>query len=776
MRKTLLASLIVGANAIPFLGISQAQAQSGARSSLEEVVVTARKREETIQVVPLAVSALTGDMLTRNNIVDVSDLTTSVPALTIAPGNGAGRNVPTFTIRGQRQQELSINADPSVGVYFGDIAVVRAYGVNQSLFDLQSVEVLKGPQGTLFGRNTTGGAVLFKPNRPSDMFEGYAQLGAGNYGLFSTEFMVNTPITDSFSVRVAARTETRDGYVEDVITGDDVDDQDNMSWRISALLTPNDDLESLFVYNRFLDDSGGSGSASNAISPIATKPINSSASRLGYVGDLAPANMVAAQQSRDFWKTASGLNTFSRMSVWDAANTTTWALTDSLTIKNIVGYRSVKAHLLEDTDGLPVPVLQIERDVPNISQISEELQLIGETDRLDWIAGLYYFREEGEERNSSITLAPASMAALAPMETPLWSLTNGVGENISQSVFTQGTYDLGDWVDDLSLTVGVRYTEDEREFTSKNRTASVCRLQSSPGVPLPYGACTATGKADFEKVTYNITLDYRLTPDTLVYLTKRRGYRSGGLGSRAVLVSEASVAFQPETVNDWELGLKSDWNIGDIDGRTNIALFHAENTDTQRLNSTNQRLETPTGVINQSVTVIDNATMESKGGEIEMTVLPLPGLELSGFWAVAFSEFTEYESKIPGVNKDTAQMGVAPQHTGGFTARYTLPLSPEIGEVSLQGNYYWTDDFKWTDTFDPYGKTESYGLVNLRADWRDVMGTSLDVGLYAKNVANEEYMQPLLALDSLGFSAFVPGDPRTFGLELKYRFGALGSN
>ena len=165
MNKRVLTQFIVLINCSLTAGI--AIAEDARRTSLEEVVVTARKREEALQSVPLAISAMTGDMLTKNNVTEVSSLSTKVPGLQIVPGSGANKSVPTFAIRGQSQQELTILADPSVAVYFGDIVSARSYGMNQAMYDLQSVEVLKGPQGTLFGRNSTGGAITIKPNVPT---------------------------------------------------------------------------------------------------------------------------------------------------------------------------------------------------------------------------------------------------------------------------------------------------------------------------------------------------------------------------------------------------------------------------------------------------------------------------------------------------------------------------------------------------------------------------------------------------------------------------------
>lgn len=780
MRTHIIRRGVLTACATLTASIAPAQDSSGDNESraraLEEVIVTARKREESIQDVPLAVTALSGEALRANHIVSVETLTTNVPSLMISPGLGSGRSTPTFSIRGQRQQEQSGIADNSVAVYVGDVAVPRLQGVNQALFDLSSVEVLKGPQGTLFGRNTTGGAILIKPNRPSDTFEGSVLVGGGDFGAFNTEGMVNIPLGEKFALRLAGKTSRRDGYVTDVVTGNEVDDEDLWAGRASLLWHVTDNIDSLFVYNRFFEDSGSSATAITALGP-APSLIRSFGPVLGY-GD--PDALLAAQQARDFHETASGYPPSSRWNVWDVANTTELRV-GSVTIKNIAGYRSVKGHNTEDYDGLPLPLLPIER-LTDDHNFSEELQILGGSDQFSWIVGAYYFKESIVEENGSYSLAPISVNAVPVLQSNRWSLTAFDAQNSSYSVFAQASFPLAERV---KMTLGARNTRDVREMDSKNRamvpaTGQVaCRvLDASTSPPTALDPCSFKVDGEFREPTFSASVDWSVTDDALVYLAHRHGYRSGGFGHRAQFTSDIAVPFQPETVDDVEIGLKADWFVGNTSLRTNLAFYYSDYQDIQRLISRTVTLASGTS---QSVTSIENAADATiYGAEFEFTFVPTDRLELSGFYNYLNASYDEFISPTLG-DISSFPLANTPENTFSATVRYTLPLPESIGALSVHGNYWWTDEYAWGDAFDPFAVTDSYGLFNARVDWRNILGSSFDVALYGRNLADEEYYLPGLSLQlapvsvpqstPFGFTAGIPGDPRTWGVEVSYRFG-----
>lgn len=779
--------------------------EATASFGIEEIIVTSRKRAESIQSVPLAVSAVSGDALERANVSDVSQLSTQVPSLTIVPGSSGSKAIPTFAIRGQSQQELTILADPSVPIYINDMVIERQQGVNQTLFDLESVEVLKGPQGTLFGRNSTGGAINIKANRPSKISEGYVGATFGNFGRFNTTGMVNVPITDWAQLRVAGQTTDSDGYIKDVVLDENINHEHTKAARVSLALQPAEGLDSLFTYSRFIEDDGGTGVFIQKLAPgsgaNATRPdgsANPTAAALGYQGALSGEQILADQQARGIYKTASGADQYTRISTWDIANTTTYELNDNLSVKNIAGYRRVTGGNFDDIDGMPIPFFQIARDY-DFKQWSEELQLSGNTETLNWIVGAYYFNEKGGTKDYSITLKPATTSPgnqipqPHPNRFPGWSLTWPTGENTSKSVFAQATQKLDPLLEGLALTVGARYTWDERIARVRNRSGNstnpdgpeVCRFSrdldgdgtdETPAAQVPIADCDVSFKKDFSEPTYNISLDYQVTKQNLVYLAHRRGYRTGGFGARAATQAALSETYDAEIVTDFELGTKNDFTVGGRPLRVNLAAYYSDYKDIQRL------LTDP--ATNPPQTVPVNAGKATiKGGELELTFMPTDHLTLSGFYSYVNAGYDEFldcgvdaDPNMPGVqctDRKSQPFARAPKNIYSITARYDLPVDSKIGAPGVQLNYYHTDGFSSNDSYDPNQAVSGWNLMNLRADWTSVMGSSWNVGMSVNNLLDKEYVLPVgdvYTSSIIGVVSRTPGAPRTYLFDVRYNF------
>lgn len=760
--------------------------------AIDEVVVTARRREEGIQTVPVAVTAISGETLSRSGVLDVNALATQSPSLVIIPSATGSRTVPTFAIRGQSQQEQSFIADPSVPVYFNEIAVQRQHGMNQALFDIQAVEVLKGPQGTLFGRNSTGGAVVIRPNRPTGDFEGYVGQSFASYGKRSVTGVLNMPLAPWAQLRIAAQSVKGDGHLYDTILRKNVDDTDVVAGRVSLALQPLDGLDTVFTFSRFRQDDGATGSLIVNLHPGSI--VNSShpaSGPLGFVGDRSGEQMLADQRARGIYHTASGLEQFNRVTTWDLTNITTWALTDNLSIKNIIGTRKVDSNTLEDMDGMPVPLMHIQR-IGDFRQFSEEFHLTGNTDRLEWIVGLYFFQEEGDARDYSanakgIASAPGNLVPNPrPTAYPGWNLTWPGGRNTSKSVFTQGTYDLGNLVDGLSITAGVRYTWDERMARIRNRSGDssdptatpICRFSrdldgdpntpETPDVNVPIDQCDVRFKKEFSEPTWNLSLDYQLNRDHLIYVANRRGYRTGGFGARASTEEALGVTFDAETVTDFEVGSKSTTYIAGMPLRVNLALFHSDYDDIQRLLNIGDFTPPQTVPVNAAKAVI-------KGGELEFTFMPTDRIELSGFWSYTDAEYKEFIDPDTGADRSGQPFARTPENIYSITARYSLPVAAQYGDVSAEATWFHTDGYSTSDTYAPEQAIDGYSLLNLRADWRNVMGSSFDIGLFVRNALNEEYLLPysdLWSTPTIGHITRAPGEPRLFGFDIRYRFGA----
>ncbi|GLS99059.1 TonB-dependent receptor [Sphingobium jiangsuense] len=743
-----------------------------------DIIVTARRREERLQDVPLALSVLGGDTLARQGIGDLADMGGKVPGLVVANSLGGGRSTPTFAIRGQSQQELTGIADPSVTLYVNDIAVPRPHGSNMAFFDIASVEVAKGPQGTLFGRNTTGGAILVRTQRPVDHFEASASQMVGNYDAFTTEAMVNLAFTEKVAVRIAGQHMERKGYIYDDVTGEDINHLNEDALRVTLAMNPWEGAESITTLGAAHADNGGTG----GFVSFSLNPLFQSA--------------LAAQAQRNIRHTASGIDMFSRIRNFFVDNQTSVDLNDRLTLKNIFGYRKLRVHSMEDLDGTADLLFPVERIVSQ-HQISEELQLQGTFDSFDFILGGFYFREKSSDQALTTgalsgtgqtdpgLIEPNSILAFAPRYSNTWVKPT----NTSYAAFFQGTYKF---TDQLSLTAGIRQNWDKREVTTLNRafipavsTAGLsCRftldLDDNPATPEtrpPIDQCAFTGSKLFKEVTYNISGQYQPRQGMLFYLAHRHGYRSGGFSARGNSEATLSDVFEPELVDDFELGAKADWTVGGMFLRTNLAAYLAEYKGLQRILA--QGLAPP-------VTVTTNAAQaQIKGIELEVLFRPAPMFELSGFYAYTRARFKKYISPN-GDDLSRQRFPRAPRNSYSITGTFIAPVDRDVGDIRLALTYTHQDAYDYSDDFAlevaqdgtpiPAGVAynraqiiEKQDLMNLSADWNGVMGSGFDLSAFVNNLTNRKYQVPYMGVVSV-FDARAPGEPRTYGVKLRYRF------
>ncbi len=741
-----------------------AQPSSGAP---EEIIVTARRRDERLQDVPLAVTAVSAGDLQQKNILSVAQLSQAAPALVVVPGQGGGRSQPTFTIRGLSAQELSVIGDPSVSAYLGDVVMARTQGLNAALFDIGAVEILRGPQGTLFGRNTTGGAVVIRPNKPTDRFEGSVSLTGGNFETFNTEAMVNLPVGDVLKLRVAAVNRKDDGFVYDELLGRNINDTDQQAARVSALVELGES-EILTVYDYFRDNSGSTPGFIKYVNPNGS--FNGEAFRAAR-GYRPLETLLAEQQARGIYRVANGTPVFNDIETHTFSNTITVPLGDDVSIKNIVGYRSVEDELRDDVDGTESALFPQERNDRG-HQVSEEFQVLGTSGRLDWITGLFYFREKGraaaESYAGAVDPGPIEPRHVEDYPGPAYSITDVAGENTSYAVFAQGTYEL---MDRLKLTAGARYSKDEREATIRNRTRSACRFtldqDGNPATPETTPAladCEVTNDASFSEPTYNISLDYQFSDSKLAYIAHRHGYRSGGFGSRATTQVGLARTFNPETVDDVEIGLKADWQPGDVFVRTNLAAYYSKYQDIQRI-------LTDPNVAPVTAVTTNAGRARIQGFEAELMVRPIQSVELSADYAYTDAEFTEFVAP-DGTDLSNAPFARAPKNVYTLGARYTLPIDSRRGDISVGGSFYHIDEYSAVDDLIA-GVTEvdAAELVNVDLSWNAVLGSRFDVSAFVTNLLDKERSSLFVTLNGLGFTSHIAEEPRRYGVSLRYHFG-----
>ncbi|ATI80688.1 TonB-dependent receptor [Sphingobium yanoikuyae] len=780
--------------AAPAFAQDDAQPQSGEGASSGDIVVTARRRDEALQDVPISVSAISGDQLAKSGVTDIQGLQYRTPSLSIT-STQSQRNTVAFSLRGQRTMETQLFTDPPVGTYFAEVVQPRPYGFGNSLFDLQSVQVLKGVQGTLFGRNMTGGAVLVEPAHPKlGEFSGEVRGQYGNYDMHDIYGMVNIPVGDWVALRIAGKTHERDGWSHDIGSGLDLDNQNYDTFRVSALVAPGNGLESLTVFDWYRSRENGTASFMTS-ADFSTALGNYENLRVaGLIDTNLPAQFAQAQQLfRDRRFTlSSGSGSGSNLDVfgapyeniknWGITNKTSWELTDSLTLKNIFGYRKESRDVVQDYDGIPA-VLIAPHQYAHSRNISEELQLQAKTmdGRLDLIAGGYYFEEKGLDGADANTLPELNIvgAGLDPRTTDAsLFVTRNVGRGYSRTAaaFLAGTFKA---TDQLSLSGGLRYNYDKRKITVTpsqpnfvNGDGSIGRCiydldeSTNPTLPggletVPLSQCAFSNSKTFKEWTYDATVQYEPSAAITTYASYRHGFRAGGFSTRATNASTLA-PFLPEFVDEYEIGLKTNTRLGGGRLTTSTALFRQDGSDVQK-----QRASYIDGNV---YTIVDNtAKQRNTGGEFEAT-FGTDTFSLNAFYSYTKVKIRSGAATSPIGLPEIEQPGV-PRHQAGATATISPPISEDVGELNLVLNYTWRSK-TYLDDYEVQSLQPSYSLINLRAELLDIAGSRASVAAFVNNATNETYRIGVLGLiaEGLGFQNSVYGEPRTYGVEIGVKF------
>jgi iron complex outermembrane receptor protein len=816
------AALFVSGAIIGLTATSPAFAQAKDPAAVQEIVVTARRIQERLQDVPISISVYNQQQLDHRNIVMGSDLAVYTPSLTVNQRYGA--EVSSFAIRGFLQES---NTAPSVGVYFAEAATPRSFGGTLfgsnlpigSFMDLENTQILKGPQGTLFGRNTTGGAILLEPKRPTDRHEGYVEVSAGDYGMWRGQAVLNLPLADTLKVRIGIDRMKRDGYMRNRsgIGPADFDNTDYTYARFSILADLTPTLQN-YTIAHFSD------SHTNGFAPRIVACARTLQERLPLGAGIFTAPSACAQIDR---ATARGdgpldvdvplTNPYSKIREWQAINHTTWQANSDLTVKNIVSYSQYTADenfnlggenftTMDTGLGLPVPVVKglpfattVLSAAPNFHSanqwtITEELQLQGKAmdGRLNWQAGGYLEVSKSPDwsaawTNIFLTCLNQQIQALQcfnPFGFGSISAFKSKSDYNNHALYAQATYRA---TDRLSITGGVRYTWDKLIGTSESTRfqfpltgggpIQVCndslRFHNPNGTPLVV-TDTAQCHMDFpvksSKPTWVIDADYKPTEDMMVYAKYARGYRAGGVA----LGNIGLETWQPEKLNTYEIGLKATFR-GPVRGYFNAAGFYNDFTNQQLITTTRDKVTH----VAQGNAIVNIGSSTIKGVEIDTAVTLFENLDLS-------LGYTFLDTKIKTLTVPTspildlaplAQEGdplpQVPKNRITTTATYHLPIDETVGRVSLGMTFTHTDkQFFNRNSLPAYLYLPASDLLNFNADWNNVMGRPVDLSFFMTNATNDkvevvhggEY-------NSLGYESVQYGQPRMWGFRMRYRFG-----
>jgi len=774
---------------------------ASADQSLGEIVVTARRTSENLQSVPISITAFSGAQLQQQNARTLSDVAILTPGLQMnySTATSAGLIV---TIRGQAVQDPLANQDPSVGVYVDGLYWARAYGANADLLDIRGVQVLKGPQGTLFGRNTTGGAILLNTNDPNFALSGLVSATYGRFDYRTVTGVLNVPlIDDKLAVRVAGQLIKRDGYIHDNNNGVTLGNLDSYTVRSKLLFKPTQNLsiivsgewyrsKTLNVPQRLIYASPTSRSA---ISTVVEVDGSATAAALGCfnpgVGPACQARASALFNDSIAKNQADNadLTTIPRSYV----KTQTYGATATLdtpfgAINAIGGYRKVRSLSFNDNDGSrfslldngPGPGLALPgntNDDANLSQYSMELVATGKAfdNRLDFAAGLYYFHESGNDGSASM-----SLAAISPVARVFY----GNIKNDSKSIFGQGTYHI---TDALSLTGGLRYSIDDKRLISYNHSFPL------PGPPTPANTtcivaavCPASRHDSFNGVSYTASIDYRIADGILAYVKTAKGYRAGGENLR--MTNPAGfIPFKPENAFSYEGGVKSEFLDRRL--RVNVAGYYTILKDIQRT----IQVVSASGVPAQAITNAGQA--DFYGGEFEASAALPGGFRLDGTVGYTHPKYVEFIDN--GFDRSRDIFYGVPKWTASIYPSWTHDF--DIGKLLLRADFSYQSDMNispvafYTDdagvlrdaqngrpvsTVDAAGylrgaTDQAHWLVNARASIT-VMDDRLELAVWGRNLTDKRDYVAGLTVPGLGFSSASEREPRTFGVTATMKFEA----
>lgn len=784
----------IGDNDVRTAGNSE-QAEQAYQS---QIIVTARRHDERAQDVPIAVTVATPEVLRNQNITQVSDLQRIAPSLTVTNSlRGAG--YPAYAIRGQRSVYTpNPLTDPPIGLYFADVPLGMGIASNNSLFDLASVQVLRGPQGTLFGRNTTGGAVLFTPAPPTSDIEGYVQFSGGNYGYFDGEAVFNVPLGESAAIRVGGKMTRRDGYTHNALTGEDTDNRDGDGARISLWLAPADNFETTFIASYARDTSTHAYrldevSREGYISSLTGSAGPVFGALLGNAGaDMAIAELALIQDlGRYSYRSPRDAYTYGRNQA--IQNTSTLELGD-ITLRNIIAYREATARIRQDWDGSAVEIFAYDGGSTKSEIFTEEFQVLAELGNVNLVGGAFYYHSS--DHDISQTNVYAQFNPLVPPVFPVRSYTDYDSASESVALFVHSEIDLASVAPGLSLAGGVRYTWDSRSVTWYNLTgrgeppAFACQTS---GVPVPdttrQEVCGASEDVSFGKATWDANLSYKVTPDVMLYVAHRRGFRSGGFNAQRQPGIGAS-SFGPEVVDDLEVGLKSEFEAAGIQGQFNVAGYSAWYEDIQR--AVGRVL--PNGEISNRTENAASATI--KGIEVELLLQFSDRLTFNAGYSYIDAGYDEWidqypAGNVPGneifdVDISDSRFAFVPDHQFNASLAYELPISPSSGNLTIIGSVSGISDFQTQEIntsncgpdgfYGPcllqFGELPGYTTGNIRVDWRDFMGLGFDAALFVTNVTDKYYFSDAIGALHLGYQSVGIGAPRMFGGEIRIPFGA----
>jgi iron complex outermembrane receptor protein len=803
---------LIGGARTSFAQSDQPAASEG--KGLEEIVVTARRREEKAQTVPITLLTFSPAALEKKDIRDALKLTDSIPGFNGATSASLGL---TYTF---------LRGAPGVVFYWDDVPVNVNNQAQGFYFDMQNLQVLYGPQGTLFGLSNDAGAILFQPNHPKNDYDGYGKITLGNYGRQTVEAVVNVPvIPDKLLVRVGGQYQKQDGYQHVIQQNIDLLNQNYWNFRFAATYSPTDDIRNEFILNYFDTQYLPGAFTFVAASPNGLPVFQNFSlqqilnfAQAGAIGPYAKAqlagkniDLVALQKQQEaigrFNVAATSVIPTAVLKQLNIVNTTSWDITDNVTLKNIAGYAEIYSYTgRSDIAGLGFGLLQGPipggfHDQPHgpAVQYNDEIQLQGNffDNKLKFQAG--FFNQWGGQSTGAGGSVPSDTRAPYGIQ-----YTNDFGgaaltaatlnlQSRTDALYTQSTYDLSDYVEGLSVTGGIRYNWDK--FYTRGDSYSYNQKAGTPGYQtfvqnkplcLKPGQSTATNvgcptsqAARFTSPSYTVQISYQWRPSTQFYFNNSLGYKTGGFNGQNLVSFQI---YKPEHLNNYEVGMKTDFDLGaigleSVKSRIDGSLYYGVYRGIE-IQTTGTYL-TPAGNLSLGTPALDVGDGDLYGWDLQWTVLPFPDLELQMNAEYNKGKYKNFQGpnaagtgqvSVPGVGFE-----ILPEYKFNGTATYHLSfIDKAYGDVSLTGSYSWVQHSLASDVASVgFGDfVPGHHNIDVSLNWDNIWGRDgLSGQFFMTNVTNNSIVNGCLcAYRAIGEIGLQPAQPRMFGFSLKYEF------
>ena len=692
-----------------------AYSQIGYSAVLEEVIVTAEKRTQNTQDVPLAVTTISGDRLTASGITSLGDVALKTPNLSFTEFN---IGEPQLFLRGLGSTADSAGADPTVSLFIDEVYIGRSGSGSADLFDLDRIEILRGPQGTLYGRNVTGGAISMYTKKPTEEFSAKASITLGNYDLKTIRGAVNGAITESVNGKLTFSSRSTSGYSKNITTDQELDDVNNFSIRGQLLFNPSDTTEVLLSSDYSKDNPNGE---CRDIAKLDRDSVKGTSEQHAYL-----MQMIIDEGIDDPRKCGQSLIQSSNKTVSGVSMRVEYDF-DALQLTSVTAYREAEydwVHELGGVDAPPGLLGVVDNEGEKSDQLSQEFRLSNTADNMHWVVGVYGIQENIDRfANVPITFASGLLLDRSWLQD---------AQNTSKAVFGQIVFPV---MDKLNLTLGGRQTWDDKEMDQQYKSSPTAVVYDLKGLNDKWDAFTG-----------RVTLDYTVDDDKMLYATWSEGYKSGMFLSQSTAEVGAAGTLNPELATNIEVGMRTEWLDNTV--RLNVTYFDMEVSDLQLFRLVNLTL------------VSENATIESSGAEVEFAFAVTDNFSVAG-------SYSTLDAKFVGGTFDGNSVTRSPDNKYNIEAEYISALGND-GELRIRAGASHSDNFYTEATNEDVSLADSYTEIDASINYTNAT-RAYNLEIWGKNLSDELITRHSI-VGSYGGSVELYAPPRTFGVTLSTQF------